>query len=66
MTNQRIDPVTKAQVRSLIDRDLRCATDPQDLKARLARLGYGIRATEGAAKLVTLPHGLEVMDLPAQ
>ena len=64
MPHFRSDPVTLAQVRALIDRDLRRARDDGDLAQRLARNGYGFADTATGRKLVTLPHGHEVMDMP--
>ena len=50
-------------VRDLIETDLRCATDDQDLSNRLARNGYGFRDTSKGRVLVTLPHGVEILPI---
>ncbi|SPF80461.1 hypothetical protein [Pseudoprimorskyibacter insulae] len=66
MTHIRINPITQLQVQRLIESDLRCATDDFDLSRRLAHKGFGYRDTTRGRMLVTLPHGVEVMNLPAQ
>ena len=48
----------------LIAPDLACAVDDADLQRRLARNGYGFRDVATRRVLVTLPHGVEIMDLP--
>ena len=63
MIQQRVSVETRSDIYALIVRDLHRATDDRDLARRLARHGLGYRDTNGGRKLVTLPHGIEVMDL---
>ena len=62
--HSRISRTTQYDIQALIAPDLRAARDDADLAARLARNGYGFRDAPGRRVLVTLPHGLELMDLP--
>jgi hypothetical protein len=64
MTNATLDPLILLHVQALIRQDLALARDDDDLARRLARHGYAFQDTRGGRKLVTLPHGVEVMDLP--
>ncbi len=52
-----------AQVRQLIDTDLRAAKDTDDLARRLAAKGFGLRHGENGPVLTTLPHGLDICPL---
>ncbi len=64
MHSNKISTLTQHHVRSLIEPDLKCATDDNDLRQRLAMNGYGFRDHADRRVLVTLPHGVEVLDLP--
>ena len=60
----KLPSITKLHVEALIAPDLECAVDDADLGQRLARNGYGYRDIGKRRVLVTLPHGVELMDLP--
>ncbi len=64
MTHSRICSLTRLSVSRLIAQDLACAGSDADLRRRLARHGYGFADMPRRRVLVTLPHGVEVMDLP--
>ena len=64
MTLTRINPLTRAHVMTLIAPDLASARDDYDLSRRLAFHGYDFRDSPYKRVLVTLPHGVEVLDLP--
>ena len=64
MTYPVPDALTLARLRALIAEDLRCAVDDGDLARRLARNGYGYADAPGGRRLVTLPHGVDLMALP--
>ena len=64
MTHPHITDEIRHHVRRLIEPDLKCAVDDADLTRRLALNGYGFRDSASGRKLVTLPHGVEILDLP--
>ena len=64
MQYPKVTQMTQYDVRNLIAPDLACAVDDADLQRRLARNGYGFRDVATRRVLVTLPHGVEIMDLP--
>lgn len=64
MVTVGLNPLTELNVRKLIDQDLRKAQDDADLRRRLANKGYGFRDTRKGRMLITLPHGVELMNLP--
>ncbi|MEC3861665.1 hypothetical protein VK792_10245 [Mesobacterium sp. TK19101] len=64
MTLPKIDALTRTRVHDLIATDLQCAVDDADLRRRLAMNGYGFRDDADRRVLVTLPHMVEILDLP--
>ncbi len=65
MVNFRMDAWAMSDVQALVAPELAAAESETDLSQRLERLGYGVRRSAQGRKLVTLPHGVELMDLPA-
>ena len=65
MVTIRIDACAEASLRALVAPEIAKAHDDSELERRLARMGYGLRRTGAGRKLVTLPHGVELIDLPA-
>ena len=58
-----LSPLVADTLRQLIDPDLRAARDDRDLRRRLAHLGYDFCDHGPRRVLVTLPHGVPVMEL---
>lgn len=61
-----LSPFVADTLRQLIDPDLRAARDDGDLRRRLANLGYDFCDHGPRRVLVTLPHGVPVMELEQQ
>ncbi len=59
------DPVTISRILNLVRPEFRNVASRDELKHRLARLGYGIRDTRRSRMLTTAPHGIEIAPIPA-
>lgn len=59
-----LSALVQDSVRQLIDADLRQARNDRDLRQRLASLGYDFCDHGSRRMLVTVPHGVPVMELP--
>ena len=64
MTYHSADPLTVARILDLVRPELRKVVSIEDMKSRLARLGYGFRDTRRGRMLTTLPHGVEIAPMP--
>lgn len=60
------DQVVAAQVRDFVTGERLKALSDREWKHRLAGYGYDLRKAECCLKLVTLPHGVEVCELPLE
>ena len=60
---ESLHPWLEDDLRHLLDADLRAARDDGDLRRRLAHLGYDFCDHGPRRVLVTLPHGVPVMEL---
>jgi len=60
------DQVATAQVRDFVTVERRKSLSDREWKHRLAGYGYDLRKAGSCLKLVTLPHGVEVCDLPLE
>ena len=65
MTYHAADPVTISRILNLVRPELCNVATRDELKHRLARLGYGISDTRRGKMLTTVPHGIEIAPIPA-
>jgi len=65
MTYHSSDPITVSRILDLIRPEIRGVASRDDLKNRLARLGFGFRDTRRGRMLTTMPHGVEIAPMPA-
>ncbi len=66
MTYHAADPITISRILDLVRPELGKVTSRDDLKRRLARLGFGFRETRRGRMLTTMPHGVEIAPMPTQ
>lgn len=66
MTYRNTDPLTVSRILDLVMSEVRNVASRDELKQRLARLGYGFRDTGRGRILTTLPHGVEITAFPAK
>lgn len=64
MTHIQANPLILSQIMAFVAPELRRASSDLDLSERLARMGYGFRDTSRGRVLTTLPHGVEIAQLP--
>ena len=60
------DQIVTTQVRDFVTCERMKSLSDREWKFRLAGYGYDLRKEPGCLKLVTLPHGVEVCDLPLE
>ncbi len=60
------DPLVTAQIIDLVVGERAKALSKREWKHRLAGYGYGIRETDAGEVLETLPHHIEICELPAE
>ena len=65
MTHQASNALIVAQVLALVGPVVRRAQSDDDLRARLARIGYGYRDSRRGRMLTTMPHGVDIAPIPA-
>lgn len=58
------DKFLTADVRNFVEGERRKCLSDREWKHRLRGYGYDLRSEPGCLKLLTLPHGIEVCDLP--
>ena len=64
MTYHAADPITISRILDLVRTELRNVASRDELKRRLAHLGYGFSDTRRGRMLTTMPHGVEIAPMP--
>ncbi len=64
MTYQNSNSLIVAEVLTMVSPVIKRSKSEDDLRNRLARLGFGYRDTRRGRMLTTMPHGVEIAPLP--